>query len=95
MDINVDTVRYIANLAKLEFTEEEALKLAKEFEGILTHFESIDKFDLSDIKVDIFSDDLKPILRKDEVSYFEDKKKLFSNAKSMKDSAIMVPKIIE
>lgn len=95
MDINVDTVKYIAKLAKLEFTEDEALKLAKEFEGILTHFDSIDSFDLSDIKIDVFSEDLKPILRKDEVSYFEDKKKLFSNVKSMKDSAIMVPKIIE
>lgn len=95
MKVTVENVEYISKLAKLKFTEEEAEKLAGEFESILTHFETIDKFDLSDIDLNIFSEDLKPVLRKDEMSVFEDKKKLFSNTKSMRDTAIMVPKIIE
>lgn len=95
MKVNVDDVKYIAKLAKLDFSEEEAEGLAKEFESILTHFETIDKLDLSEIKVDVFSEDLKPVLRKDETSVFEDKKKLFQNVKSMRDTAIMVPKIID
>lgn len=95
MRISIEEVNYIAKLAKLKFTEDEAKKLAEEFQGILTHFESIDKFDLSDIHLDIYSEDLKPVLRKDETTVFEDKKKLFSNVKSMKDTSIKVPKIIE
>ena len=95
MKVEIKDVEYIAKLAKLQFTEEETNKLAKEFESILSHFESIDKFDLSGINLDLMSDDLKPVLRKDEVKQFEDKKKLFQNTKSMKDTAIMVPKIIE
>lgn len=95
MKVEIKDVEYIAKLAKLKFTEEETIKLAGEFESILSHFESIDKLDLSDINLDILSDDLKPVLRKDEVSHFEDKKRLFQNTKSMKDTAIMVPKIIE
>ncbi|GIM27405.1 glutamyl-tRNA(Gln) amidotransferase subunit C 2 [Clostridium polyendosporum] len=95
MRISVEEVNYIAKLAKLKFTEDEAKKLAEEFQGILTHFESIDKFDLSDIHLDLYSEDLKPVLRKDETTVFEDKKKLFSNVKSMKDTSIKVPKIIE
>lgn len=95
MRISIEEVNYIAKLAKLKFTEDEAKKLAEEFQGILTHFESIDKFDLSDIHLDLYSEDLKPVLRKDETTVFEDKKKLFSNVKSMKDTSIKVPKIIE
>ena len=93
--IDIETVNYIANLAKLKFSEEESLKLAHEFEIILTNFETLDKLDLSDINLDLLSDDLKPVLRDDNVKYFEDKKKLFANVKSMNGTAIEVPKIIE
>ena len=44
--IDIETVNYIANLAKLKFSEEESLKLAHEFESILTNFETLDKLDL-------------------------------------------------
>lgn len=94
MKVDINEVNYIAKLAKLKFTEEETLALCKDFESILSHFASIDKLDLNDIKLGI-EDDLKPTLRNDEVKYFDDKKKLFQNTKSMKDTAIMVPKIIE
>ncbi|MCM8711429.1 Asp-tRNA(Asn)/Glu-tRNA(Gln) amidotransferase subunit GatC [Clostridium sp. SYSU_GA19001] len=95
MKISIDEVNYIAKLAKLKFTEEEAEKMAEEFEGILNHFESIDKFDLSDVQLDIYSEDLMPHLRKDVTSVFEDKKKLYQNVKSMTNTCIKVPKIIE
>ena len=92
--IDIETVNYIANLAKLQFTEEESLKLAHEFESILTNFETLDKLDLSDINLNL-DPNAKSILREDKPVLFEDKKKLFQNTKSMKDTAIMVPKIIE
>lgn len=95
MKISVQDVNYIAKLAKLRFTEEEALQLTSEFQNILTHFETIDKFDLSDIQLNNFSADLKSVLRKDETFYFKDKAKLFQNVKSMSDTFIKVPKIIE
>lgn len=95
MKVTVETVNYISKLAKLKFTDEEAKKLAEEFESILTHFESIDKVDLSDIDLNIFSDKLKSVLRKDETTLFKNKEKLFSNTTSMRKTAIIVPKIIE
>lgn len=95
MKISVEDVNYIAKLAKLSFTEEQALKMVKEFEGILSHFESIDKLDLSDVKLDLYSEDMRSVLRKDENSFFEDKVKLFQNVKSMSGTYIKVPKIIE
>jgi len=95
MKVEIKDVKYIAKLSKINFTETEIEKLVGEFESILTHFESIDKFDLSDINLDLNSDELKPVLRHDVPKHFEDKKKLFQNTKSMRGSAIMVPKIIE
>ena len=95
MKVEIKDVKYIAKLSKLTFTEIEIEKLVGEFESILSHFESIDKFDLSDINLDLNLDEIKPVLRKDEVKSFDDKKKLFQNTKSMKGTAIMVPKIIE
>lgn len=95
MKIDLTDVNYIAKLAKLKFSEEEANSLAEEFESILTHFELIDKIDLSDIGSSDYSEDLKSVLRKDEVSYFEDKTKLFKNVKSLEGTSIKVPRILE
>ncbi|MDP4178179.1 MAG: Asp-tRNA(Asn)/Glu-tRNA(Gln) amidotransferase subunit GatC [Bacillota bacterium] len=95
MKITIEEVNYIAKLAKLSLTEEETKKMAEEFEGILTNFESLNKFDLSDIDLNYKDENLKPLLRKDETSVFEDKKKLFQNVKSLRDNYIEVPKIIE
>ena len=95
MKISVEDVRYIAKLAKLNLTFEEAQKMVGEFEGILTYFESIDRLDLEDALPDSPERDMGAVPRKDEISVFEDKEKLFLNAKSMRDSYISVPKIIE
>ena len=95
MKVTTQTVNYISKLAKLNFSEEEEIQIAKELESILTHFETIDKSDLCDIELDVFSKNLKSALRKDEDIYFEEKEKLFANVKSIRDSAIIVPKIIE
>ena len=38
MNVTIDEVKYIAKLAKLKFSDEEAEKFAGEFEGILENF---------------------------------------------------------
>ncbi|HYE83794.1 MAG TPA: Asp-tRNA(Asn)/Glu-tRNA(Gln) amidotransferase subunit GatC [Clostridia bacterium] len=95
MKISVEDVIYIAKLAKLSLDPEQAEKMVKEFEGILSHFESIDKLDLSDVKPEFYNEGMTPVLREDTACVFEDKEKLFQNVKSMRDTYIKVPKIIE
>lgn len=95
MKIPVEDVRYAAKLAKLSITYVQAQKMVKEFEVILTHFESIGRLDLRDVLSDPWDRNADTVFRRDEVSVFEDKKKLFLNSKSMRDSYIRVPKIIE
>ena len=93
--ISIDDVKYIAKLAKLRFTDEEAERMAKDFQGILGHFKSIDKFDLSAVDLNKYEDGLESVIREDEVKVFKNKEKLFQNVKTMRETYIEVPKIIE
>jgi aspartyl-tRNA(Asn)/glutamyl-tRNA(Gln) amidotransferase subunit C len=94
MKIDKSTVDYIAKLAKFSLTDEKSEKMAKEFEAILTHFQSLNNADLGGVEIE-YKDNIKSVFRKDETSVFEDKKKLFQNVKSLEGSSIKVPKIIE
>lgn len=93
MKVSIDEVKYIAKLSKLKFSDEEAAKFASEFEGILNNFQYLNELDL-EIEDDMDKEELKPIIRKDEVKAFECKD-LFRNVKDMQDTYIKVPKIIE
>ena len=93
MKVSIDEVKYIAKLAKLSFSDEEAEKFAGEFESILDQFQYLSDMDL-DIDGELEKEKLEPIVRKDEVKEF-DCKDLFRNVKDMQDTYIRVPKIIE
>ena len=95
MNITIDEVKYIAKLAKLKFTESEAEKFALEFEKILQHFHSLDKLDLTDVELNNFYEYKSSVVRADSNTVYEDKDKLFSNVKVMRETYIQVPKIIE
>ncbi len=94
MKVDIETIYYIAKLAKLNFTQEEAEAFANEFEGILNHFANIDKEDLTGIQINDY-DKKKSALRKDQTRIYKDKKKLFQNVKEMQNNAIVIPKVME
>lgn len=95
MKITIDEVNKIARLSKLRFSPEEAAKFAGEFEKILDHFNSLNQISLDDIDLHAVKSDAVSVTRADESAEFTDKQSLFSNVKSMKDTYIQVPKIIE
>lgn len=93
MKINIEDVRYIAKLAKLQFDEEEAAVLAMEFENILKHFDNLQN-ENSNIQP-VESAEAETFLRSDKVSVYENKKELFQNARTMRDGYLEIPKVIE
>lgn len=95
MKIEKEEVKYIAKLAKLSFSEEKAEGLAEEFTQILSHFEAIDRIDLSVISMELKQEEVRTVLREDVARVFSDKDKLFKNTKKMRGNYIQVPKIIE
>lgn len=91
MEITEDDVKYIAKLAKLQFSEEEAEIFADEFKNILEQFKTLDKLHLEDAKIE------RPkvaVVRKD-IRKKCDIVDLYRNSKNMRETYIEVPKIIE
>lgn len=95
MAIKIEEINYIAKLAKLSFTKEEAEKFSSEFEDILNYFSLLEKYDFADTPLYSFDQNQGSILRRDTAHDFEDKEKLFKNVKKMRNDYIEVPKIIE
>lgn len=91
MSITKDDIKYIANIAKLEFDEEEAEIFAYEFENILQQLKSLEKINLEDIEIKKTKTSIvrKDILKKYNVD------KLYINSKNMRETFIEVPKIID
>ena len=94
MKVDKDTIQYIARLAKLEFTEEEAARFSGEFEKILGYMENIGKEELTEPDGNPESG-TETVLRKDEVKRFGRRQELFRNAKEMRDGFLAVPKVLE
>ncbi len=94
MEINIETVNYIAKLAKLKFEEEEAKEFAQEFEEILSHLQNIDNEELDAVDMEALKNK-KSVLRKDIQVTYGNKEELFRNAKDIKDGSIVIPKVIE
>ncbi|MCC3867012.1 Asp-tRNA(Asn)/Glu-tRNA(Gln) amidotransferase subunit GatC [Terrisporobacter mayombei] len=91
MAITKEDVKYIAKLAKLKFSEEEAEVFAGEFENILEQFKTLDKLNLEDVETE------RPkvaVVRKD-ICKKCDMEDLYRNSKNMRETSIEVPKIIE
>lgn len=94
MRTDKNTVRYIANLAKLKFTEEELDKFSADFGKILEYFRNICAEDLVE-----FNSSPEPgqqaVFREDKVEKSENREELLQNAKQVREGFIVVPKVLE
>ncbi|MCR1824212.1 MULTISPECIES: Asp-tRNA(Asn)/Glu-tRNA(Gln) amidotransferase subunit GatC [Terrisporobacter] len=91
MAITKEDVKYIAKLAKLQFSEEEATVFAGEFENILEQFKTLDKLHLEGVEIEKAK---VAVVRKD-ICKKCDIDDLYRNSKKMRETFIEVPKIIE
>jgi len=94
MKVSREEVKYIAKLSNLEFSQGEMDKLLKEFESILEHFINLEEENLEGYEMYSF-DDKSLRTRKDEVVDFDNRKKLLSNVKKMRDNCIEIPKVVD
>lgn len=92
--VSIEEVKYIAELSKLKFNEEDTVKMKSELESILDIFNSLEDIDVSSVDMNKGLE-LNKELREDIVTTFDDKEKLMQNVKTLRDGAIEVPKIIE
>jgi aspartyl-tRNA(Asn)/glutamyl-tRNA(Gln) amidotransferase subunit C len=95
MQVDENTVRRIARLARIKITDEEARSLEGELSGILNWVEQLDEVDTSGIEpmTRVVAQELKQ--RQDEVTDGEIADQIIKNAPLVDDHYFVVPKVVE
>ncbi|MFX3622605.1 MAG: Asp-tRNA(Asn)/Glu-tRNA(Gln) amidotransferase subunit GatC [Ectobacillus sp.] len=93
--ISVDTVKHVANLARLAISEQEAEKFAKQLDAIITFAEQLNELDTEHVKPTSHVLDMKNVMRKDVAEQGLPIEEVLKNAPDHKDNQFRVPAIIE
>lgn len=92
--IDIDQVRYIAHLARLDLSPQEEEKFTHQLERILSYVEKLQELDTKDIPPTSHVLAVNNVFREDELSFSLSPQEALSNAPSRKDSYFKVPKIV-
>lgn len=95
MAVSVDDVKYVAELARLEFNDEELKKLTVDLNGILGYVNKIDELDTGDVDISINPVHIENVFRDDEILESLDREKVLENAPDALEGYFKVPKVIE
>lgn len=69
--IDKELVKRVADNARLKLTEEEVEKFTKQLEDILSTFKEIDEVDTKNVEPSFHPQEIKNVLREDEVKKFD------------------------
>lgn len=93
--ISVEEVNYVANLARLEVSEEEAIAFAHDLEEIISFAEQLQSLDTENVSPTTHVLPVKNVMRADEVTKTLTQEEVLKNAPDHKNGQIRVPSIIE
>lgn len=93
--ISTDQVKYVANLARLAITEDEAVLLTQQLDAIITYAEQLNEVDTENVKPTSHVLDMKNIMREDIPKKGLDNEEVVKNAPDHADGYIRVPSILE
>ncbi len=95
MSVTKKDVHYVANLARLILTDEEAEDLKEDLNSILGYMETLNELDTSNVEPLEHVNDLPMILRKDEAKEPLSHEDALKNAPDADSDYFRVPKVIE
>ncbi len=95
MPLTLEEVQHIANLARLELTEEELSRYRAQLSAILDYFQQLQAIATDEIPPTTSGFDLKSTLREDQVRSGLELKDLMENAPDVKDDQFRVPPVFE
>ncbi|MGI9174362.1 MAG: Asp-tRNA(Asn)/Glu-tRNA(Gln) amidotransferase subunit GatC [Rhodothermales bacterium] len=95
MAISIEDVRYIAELARLRFSEDEEKRLAREMGAVLEYMEKLDELDTTGVPPMAHVFDLHNVFRDDEVASRISREEALQNAPDADGTYFRVPKVIE
>ena len=94
MEITTDLVKHLANLSRLNFSEEELESFKTEFEKTLENIDQLQSVDITNVQnFDKIVDARN--LRNDEIKQSLDPKDVVKNSPKSKGNSIVVPKVVD
>ncbi len=95
MKIDKDLVDKIAHLARLEFDDQQKVKIEQDLNNILSFMESLNELDTSSVEPLIYMTEEKNVFRKDEQKQEISHDEALKNAPKKDSDYFRVPKVIE
>lgn len=91
----MDEVKYVANLARLAITEEEAEKFTNQLDAIISFAEQLNELDTDHVEPTSHVLDIKNVMREDIAKPGLPVEEVLKNAPDHENGQIRVPTIIE
>lgn len=91
---DVETVRRIAHLARIEIDDRQAAALARDFDTILTHFRVLGELDLEDVEPLAGANGLCDVRRRDEPAPSLSADEFLAGAPAREGDFLRVPKTV-
>jgi aspartyl-tRNA(Asn)/glutamyl-tRNA(Gln) amidotransferase subunit C len=95
MAVTLEDVEHVANLARLEFSDEEKKTLTNQLNKILEYMEKLNELDTSNVEPLAQVIPLSNVFREDAVKPSSPVSEVLKNAPSKTDKFFKVPKVIE
>ncbi|MCX7710775.1 MAG: Asp-tRNA(Asn)/Glu-tRNA(Gln) amidotransferase subunit GatC [Clostridia bacterium] len=95
MKVTKETIEHVANLARLNLTEQEKEKLTTEMEDIISYVDKLNELDTSGVSPTAHVIPIKNVFREDEAKASYDREKILANAPSTENGCFKVPKVVE
>lgn len=95
MSVDVATVKRVARLARLAVTDDEAVRMTGELNGILGFVEQLSEVDVNGVEPMTSVIPMKLPLRTDEVTDHAGADVVTRNSPSTEDHFFLVPKVVE
>ena len=92
--ISREEVRHVANLARLDLTEQEELRMTEQMNNILSYMEKLNELDTSDISATTHAIQLENVFRQDKIICSLDRAQTLANAPESDGANFVVPKVI-
>lgn len=90
----IETVEYVAELARLKFTEDEISQFAEQFQNILSYIQTIEELDLEGIEPLTHISQAENVFREDVVKPSLPLEDVLRNAPKRNESFFKVPKVL-
>ncbi len=92
--IDIDQVRKVANLARLQLTEAEQQQFTGQLNRILEYVQQLDELDTKDVAPTTRAIEVSNITRPDQLEIFAEREAILNSAPDREESFFKVPKIL-